>query len=53
MKIKRDILKSEFHSLQQNTISSDVLNENQADVHWHLISQLENRDGSSKYKNNR
>ena len=46
-----DILKSEFCSVQQDEISSDILNENQVDVQCHLIGQLKNSDGSYKYKN--
>ena len=45
MKEKCDILKFEFCSLQQDEISSDILNENQADTQWHLIGQLNNSDG--------
>ena len=44
-----DVLKSEICSLQQDEISTDFLNEDQADVQWHLIGQLKNSDGS--YKN--
>ena len=32
-----DILKSEFCSLQQDEIFSDILKENRTDVLWHLI----------------
>ena len=44
-----DVLKSEICSLQQDEISTDFLNEDQADVQWHLIGQLKNSDGN--YKN--
>ena len=46
-----DILKSEFCSLQQDEISSDILNENRACIQWHLIGQLKNSEGSYEYKN--
>ena len=49
MKVKRDILKSEFCSKQQDEISSDILNENQTDIQCHLIGQLKNNDDT--YKN--
>ena len=50
MKVKRDIVMSEFCSMQQDEISSDILNENQTDIQCHLIGQLKNNDGSYKYK---
>ena len=46
-----DILKFVFCSLQQDEISSHILNKNQADIQWYLIGWLKNNDGCYKYKN--
>ena len=51
MKVKRDIVMSEFCSMQQDEISSDILNENQTDIQCHLIGQLKNSGDTYKYKN--
>ena len=46
-----DILKLKFCSLQEDEISSNILNKDWADGQWHLIAQLQNSDGTYKCKN--